>query len=147
MAAWAAETCRHALIKVVVTYYCGLFLCIDYNIYMYIYIYFLHLRFSEPNLAISHTVLFLSCSLFARSFTLRDLPFKYLRINKDIFLVLLLTLNIFFLIGVTLSIWSYTSFLSVFYRQNRFRSKLSSNHCCDRIPSTDLPLFLSSYET
>jgi len=29
MAALAAETCRYALIKVVVTYYCGLLLCID----------------------------------------------------------------------------------------------------------------------
>ena len=36
MAAWTAETCRHALIKAVVTHYCGIFLCIDVNKYLYI---------------------------------------------------------------------------------------------------------------
>ena len=30
-----AETCRHALIKVVVTHYCGILLCIDVNKYLY----------------------------------------------------------------------------------------------------------------
>ena len=51
------------------------------------------LDFQTP---ILYTVFFLPCVLLARSFILRDLPFIYLRINKDFFCVLQLSLNIIF---------------------------------------------------